>query len=54
MKETLQIPTDRCDECGQTKAALGFVSLGSDARTRAAQGAHALWSAGRMRRRREE
>jgi hypothetical protein len=29
-KETFQIPTDRCDECGQTKAALGFVSLSSD------------------------
>jgi hypothetical protein len=29
-KETFQIPTDRCDDCGQTKAALGFVSLSSD------------------------
>jgi hypothetical protein len=29
-KETFQIPTGRCDECGQTKTALGFVSLSSD------------------------
>jgi hypothetical protein len=30
MKETLQIPKDHCDECGQAKTAVGFVSLGSD------------------------
>lgn len=31
MKDRFSIPEDRCDECGQTKTALGFVSLGSDA-----------------------
>jgi hypothetical protein len=30
MKEAFQIPKVRCDKCGQTKTALGFVRLGSD------------------------